>query len=171
MTTFECILFIAYLCIQIILPLRRQIRAYILHFGRGDVMADYGDYFSWGLFNCVKMGRVTFTISEPGGNPLYKICVTTNSSWKFGEMKFSSQQVGHFVVRPNVMIQVAHYLEDYLRKQGFEDELCIFINSKIDINFRGLKRYVDPYTDVCKEKIKKCGFYSWYYEKGFVYRS
>jgi hypothetical protein len=152
---FEFVLFLSYLLVQIAVPLRRFVKTYLIRLGKSDIHSDNAWYFSWNMMHAVKQGEVKFIVYDLSTNePLSLEAVSSE------DIRLRRQQERFLKVHPRFVIQYVKYLENILKKYGYKN-FGIRVDSKVDINCRGMKRKIDPKVNLCVEEVSPFGSYAW----------
>ena len=89
-----------------------------------------------------KTAYTTFTVKD--GNSK-KIEFVDNTKY------LEPQQEKMMSTQPDMILQFAHYLGNQYREKGFE-QVEVYCTSKLSLNGRRSKTYIDPKVDLMKEK-------------------
>jgi hypothetical protein len=101
-----------------------------------------GYRFSWRVMLIEKMGYAQFIVKD--GATGRKIGVNNNDFLTKNQEKMMSTQA-------DFILQYAHFLHDYYRQRGFK-EPRVYATVFVTLNGRRSKLYIDPDTDLAKEK-------------------
>lgn len=143
------IIFILFLIVQVLLPLKRYVGAFFLS---KNLMGDYGSFFSWSQEWIMKVGRIKLHVRRFDGVRLFTIKTSSDQPVHvFGEVIFNREQIFYFLSSPRAVVQLADLIKNHLEGQGIE-RFIITANYELNINQRGLKVYIDPYADLIKAK-------------------
>jgi hypothetical protein len=126
------IILVIFFAIQILLPLRHWLYP-------GDVLwTEEGYRFAWNVMLAEKTGHVTFTVTDPAGK----------RSWiVFPGDYLTVQQEKQMSFQPDMILEFAHFLEQQLRQQGFED-VEIRAEAYVSLNGRASRLLLDPTVDL-----------------------
>ena len=125
-----------YIIIQIALPFR-----YVLYPGN-LFWTEEGYRFSWRVMLVEKAGSATFSIRDNiSGNEFEVI----NSQF------LNRHQEKQMAYQPDMILQFAHFLGDYYKKQGFKN-ISVFCESYVTMNGAVSKLIVNPEVDLLKEE-------------------
>jgi hypothetical protein len=122
--------------IQILLPVRH------LAYPGNLFWTEEGYRFSWRVMLMEKTAYTTFTVKD--GNSK-KIEFVDNTKY------LEPQQEKMMSTQPDMILQFAHYLGNQYREKGFE-QVEVYCTSKLSLNGRRSKTYIDPKVDLMKEK-------------------
>lgn len=103
---------------------------------------EQGYRFSWRVMLMEKKGYTTFKIVDKVNNNSFYV-MNNDFLTEFQERQMSFQ--------PDFILEYAHFIGDYYKKQGLKD-IEIYADSYVALNGRINKRFVDPETDLLKEK-------------------
>lgn len=125
---------IAWAAIQLLIPVRH-------FFIPGNVhWTDEGHRFSWHMLLRAKETVMTFHVRDP----------STGEEWVEDlEQHIVSKQIGSMEGRPDMMVQFAHYLEDYYRGLGRGD-IEVRVETQSWLNVRLPQELIDPKQDLTK---------------------
>ncbi len=126
-------LFIPYIIIQILLPLRH-------HFIEGDVLwTEEGHRLSWRMMLRERSGYIYIKIKDNKTNQIFKYDYYKN---------LSSLQARKLATKPDFIWQYCQRI----KKEYAGKDISIFIDCKNSINRKPLKTLIDPKTDFAKAK-------------------
>ncbi|MCB1111793.1 MAG: HTTM domain-containing protein [Chlamydiales bacterium] len=151
MSDYQLYFFVIYLAIQVLLPLRRFIKVFIIQKGKGDLMSDSHFFFSWTMMLRTSTGYVDFTVFDRNTGEVI--------------LRFVPDEVLHYRQHlflskyPSCVIMYAKYLQKLHRLD--EKNYGIHVYFELNVNERGFKKVVDERTDFCQEKVKVVGLYDW----------
>lgn len=121
--------------IQIGLPLRHWF------FQDNVLWTEEGHRLSWRMMLRARTGRSTFKVVEKG----------TSDTIIINKAKYlSRKQLRAINSKPDMLWQFSQRLKDEYSEQGKEVE--IYIDSKVGVNGRPLRRFIDPKVDMAKVK-------------------
>lgn len=125
-----------FIIIQLILPFRSKLYP-------GELFwHEQGFRFSWRVMLMEKLGDTNFTVRDSvSGKQFY---VDNNDFLTSFQRKQMSSQ-------PDFILEYAHYLGDHFKSQGHQN-IQIFADSHVTLNGRLHKRFINPKTDLYKEK-------------------
>jgi len=125
---------VVFFCIQILLPFR-----YLLY--PGDLYwTEQGYRFSWRVMLMEKAGHATFLIKDTGSE---KVDFVKNYDY------LSPQQEKMMSTQADMILQYAHHLADVYKEKGFVNPQ-VNVQSKVTLNGRRSKTYIDPAVDLSK---------------------
>ncbi|MFT4552529.1 MAG: hypothetical protein ACI9S8_001154 [Chlamydiales bacterium] len=156
MSDFEFFFFIVYLAIQLVIPMRRFVKTYIIRLGKSDIHADNAWYFSWNMMHAVKHGKVSFDVYDLSTKRSLSLEGVSHEQIVLG-----TKQEHCLRTRPRCAIQYVKFLEGILRRNAYKN-FGIRVNSQIDINCSGMKMKINPRANLCKEEVKAYGSYWWH---------
>lgn len=148
----EFLFFVIYLALQVLIPLRRLVRTYLLG-SQKYVMSSSGDTFSWTMKLRSVMGSVKLYVYDRKTGKKLRT-VRPKDYLDYGHAIFVMTQ-------PRAVIQFAHYVQKKLKEEGIED-VAIYAYCATSINDRGLQVRIDPKVDLTREKLQPFGHYPWY---------
>ena len=120
--------------LQILLPVRHL--AY-----PGDLFWNEQGYrFSWRVMLMEKTAFTTFIVKDGKSD---KVEFVDNAKY------LQPQQEKMMSTQPDMILQFAHYLGNQYREKGFE-QIEVYCNSKLSLNGRRSKTYIDPKVDLMK---------------------
>ena len=103
---------------------------------------EQGYRFSWRVMLMEKKGYTTFkVVNKENDNSFYIMNNSFLTELQERQMSF----------QPDFILEYAHFIGDYYKKQGLKD-IEIYADSYVALNGRINKRFVDPETDLLKEK-------------------
>ncbi|MCY1054168.1 HTTM domain-containing protein [Nannocystis sp. SCPEA4] len=125
----------AYCAFQVLFPLRHWLYP-------GDVAwTEEGHKFSWRMKLRDKHAKVRFLVTDPHEERTWEVDPRQYlTSWQRSEM----------TVRPEMILQFAHYLADDLRAQGHED-IQVRAVAGVSLNGRPAQLMIDPEADLAKQ--------------------
>ena len=103
---------------------------------------EQGYRFSWRVMLMEKKGYTTFKVIDK---------VNKNSFYVMNNDFLTEFQERQMSFQPDFILEYAHFIGDYYKKQGLKD-IEIYADSYVALNGRINKRFVDPETDLLKEK-------------------
>ncbi|MGY5351008.1 HTTM domain-containing protein [Wenyingzhuangia sp. IMCC45533] len=125
-----------FIIIQLILPFRSKLYP-------GELFwHEQGFRFSWRVMLIEKLGDTNFTVRDSvTGKQFY----VDNSDFltSFQQKQMSSQ--------PDFILEYAHYLGDHFKSQGHQN-IQIFAESHVTLNGRLHKEFINPKTDLYRQK-------------------
>lgn len=127
---------VVWAAVQLLLPVRH-------FFIPGNVhWSDEGHRFSWHMLLRQKTGWAVFHITYP----------KTGETWTEDPFKhMTREQNSSMAVRPDLIVQFAHYLEGYYRDLGLED-IEVRVETQAWLNSRIPQEFVDPNIDLTEVK-------------------
>jgi len=129
-------LVVAYLLIQICIPLRHW-----FYPGRVDWNRK-GDRYSWRIFAQIfRRGSLKFYIRDPQTGEVY-------IEEDFKNLKKHQKKV--MQVRPDMLIQFAHYLGDKYKRKGIQNPI-VNVESYLSLNCRPMKLHTDPSVNLIEQ--------------------
>jgi hypothetical protein len=129
-------LFLIFFAIQILLPFR-----YLTYPGE-LFWTEEGYRFSWRVMLMEKAGHAQFRVIDPETQTSFYVDNSAHLN-RFQEKQMSFQ--------PDVILEFAHYLDDYYQQKGISDPE-IFVDCFVALNGRRSKRYVDPTVDLSEKQ-------------------
>lgn len=124
-----------FLFIQLLMPFR-----YLLYPGE-LFWTEEGYRFSWRVMLMEKAGYTQFTVKDANGNQ----AVVNNNEF------LSPLQEKMMSAQPDMILQYAHILRDHYARAGFKSPQ-VYVDSYVALNGRLGKTFIDPDTDLAKEK-------------------
>ena len=125
------IIVFVFFIIQILMPLRHNLYP-------GNIMwHEQGYRFSWRVMLMEKIGYTTFKIEQENGKYFYVENTDHLTSYQEKQMSF----------QPDFILQYAHYLGDYYKKNGLKN-IKVFADSYVSLNGRKSQRLIDPDIDL-----------------------
>ncbi|MHB1179619.1 MAG: HTTM domain-containing protein [Daejeonella sp.] len=124
-----------FLFIQMLMPFR-----YLLYPGE-LFWTEEGYRFSWRVMLMEKAGYAQFTVKDITG----KQTVVNNNEF------LTPLQEKMMSAQPDMILQYAHILRDYHAKSGFKSPQ-VYVDSYVTLNGRRGKVFINPNTDLAKEK-------------------
>ena len=129
------IFFVAYLALQIFLPLRHFLYPGNVHW------TEEGHRFAWHMKLRQKRAEAYFYATDP----------STGETWQVDHREYlstaQSERVGRW---PDMSLQFAHFLADELKKQGYE-QIEIRVQAQASLNGREYQYLIDPEVDLSQE--------------------
>lgn len=126
--------FLVFFLFQIVFPFR-----YLAYPGE-LFWTEEGYRFSWRVMLMEKAGYAQFTVKDDSG----KKTVVNNNNF------LTTLQEKQMSTQPDMMLQYAHFLGDFYKKQGFKSP-NVYVDSYVALNGRLGKTFVDPTVDLAKE--------------------
>lgn len=126
--------FILFFIIQIIVPFRYTLYPNELFW------SEEGYRFSWRVMLMEKMGNVQFKVVDESGRQM----MVNN------EDHLTKLQEKMMATQPDMLVQFAHYLQDYYTRQGFRNPK-VFADTYVSLNGRLGKPYIDPTVNLAQE--------------------
>ncbi len=103
--------------------------------------SEEGFRFSWRVMLVEKTGLAIFMVKDPN----------TNKSWEVYPSDYlTPQQEKQMSFQPDMILQFAHFIEDKLLAQGYED-VEVYADVYVSLNGRSSTPYINPETDLTKE--------------------
>jgi len=129
------IFFLIFFLVQLLLPFR-----YLLYPGP-LFWTEEGYRFSWRVMLMEKAGYAQFIVKDETG----KVVVVDNQKFltKLQEKMMSTQ--------PDMILQYAHILRDYYKKNGFQNP-AVYVDSYVALNGSLGKTFVNPKVNLANEK-------------------
>ncbi len=129
---------IVLMALMLLLPFRH-------HLFKGDVAwTEEGHRYSWRMMLRQKFAYGNFTIKNPRTNTIEKV---------YPKKMLTKRQLRKMRTHPEMILQFAHHLRDvYSAKYGHEVE--VYADIKARLNGRKYQTYIDPDTDLAKEKFE-----------------
>ncbi|MEM1094600.1 MAG: HTTM domain-containing protein [Bacteroidota bacterium] len=125
-------LMVAHFTLQLLLPLRFSLYPDSLFW------TEQGYRFSWRVMLMEKAGFIVFHVHDPA----------TNRSWQAANYEhLTPYQEKQMATQPDLILQFAHYLEDYYQAQGIADPV-ITAESYVTLNGRRSQAYLDATVDL-----------------------
>ena len=103
---------------------------------------EQGYRFSWRVMLMEKKGYTTFKVVDK---------VNKNSFYVMNNDFLTEFQERQMSFQPDFILEYAHFIGDYYKKKGLKN-IEIYADSYVALNGRINKRFVDPETDLLKEK-------------------
>lgn len=121
-----------WVAVQLLLPLR--------HFAiPGNAQwTEEGSRFAWHMLLHTKSGTVTFQIRSADRLPV-EFVITDH---------LTAFQVRKMVQHPDLILEFAHYIEDFYGRVGVTEDLEIYAESSVSLNGRPAQRLIDPTVDL-----------------------
>lgn len=133
-----------YLFVQFALPLRHW-------FIEDNVLwTEEGHRLSWRMMLRSKSGRSTFKVVEKG---------TTDTIYVNKKEYLSPKQLRAISSKPDMLWQFAQRLEKEYEDRGMDVE--VYIDAKVGVNGRPLRRFIDPRVDMAAEKWQFFKHHDW----------
>lgn len=130
--------------VQLALPLRHWF------FEDNVLWTEEGHRLSWRMMLRSKSGRSTFKVVEKG---------TTDTIYVNKKEYLSRKQLRAINSKPDMLWQFAQRLEKEYEEQGKEVE--VYIDAKVGVNGRPLRRLIDPKVDMAAEKWDHFRHHDW----------
>lgn len=134
-----------YFLIQLLLPIRH-------HFIKDDVLwTEEGHRLSWRMMLRSRTGNIQFNVvnNETGKSQIVKL-----------ENHLTKKQMRKIAAYPDFIWQFAQYVKQEFATNG--DNVSIYAqNSKVSINGRPYKAFIDPKVDLANEKWDHFGHHKW----------
>lgn len=124
-----------FLLVQVLIPFR-----YLLYPGE-LFWTEEGYRFSWRVMLMEKAGYAQFTIKDATG----RFAVANNNEF------LTVLQEKMMSTQPDMILQYAHILRDHYARMGFKAPQ-VYVDSYVALNGRSGKVFIDPHTDLAKEK-------------------
>lgn len=127
--------FIPFFIIQLALPVRH-------YFIKGDVLwTEEGHRLSWRMMLRNKTGNIKFIVqnNDTGKKSTFKL-----------KKLLTKRQIKVMSVRPDMIWQTSQKIKEYYQKKG--KDVSIFIDSKVSLNKKKPKVFIDPKVDFAKAK-------------------
>ena len=144
-TTFKAILIIFFF-VQLTLP----IRSYFIN--QGNILWNEEGYrFSWRVMLVEKVGQAQFTVRDEANNRIWEVD---------NEDFLTPFQEKRMAVRPDHIIQFAHYLGEYFQNEYGIEFPSVYVDAWVSLNGRPSQRFIDPMVDLAdvKRSIKPYDF-------------
>lgn len=136
--------FIPFFIIQLILPIRH-------YFIKGDVLwTEEGHRLSWRMMLRQKNGITNFRVIDKN--------TQKELPYNFVE-KLTRKQLGLVSSKPDGMWQMAQHIKKEFAEKGVE--VSIYIDSKLSVNNKPYKMYIDPTVDFAIAKWNYFGHNDW----------
>lgn len=134
----------AWFVIQISLPLRHWF------FQDNVLWTEEGHRLSWRMMLRSRSGQTEFWVVDK----------SSRDTTRINKREYlSSKQVRAVSSKPDMMWQFAQHLREEYNKQGKHIE--VFVDSKVSVNGRPYKRFIDPGVDLASEKWKHFSHHEW----------
>ncbi|EAR02455.1 HTTM domain-containing protein [Maribacter sp. HTCC2170] len=134
-----------YFCVQLLLPIRH-------HFIEDKVLwTEEGHRLSWRMMLRSRTGKIQFKVVKniTGESQIVKL-----------EDHLSKKQMRKIGAYPDFIWQFAQYLRNEHNTNG--DEVSVYaLNSKVSINGKPYKSFIDPKVDLASEKWSHFGHHNW----------
>jgi len=125
-----------FLIMQILLPVRH------LAYPGNLFWTEQGYRFSWRVMLMEKTAFTTFIVKDSKSE---KVDFVDNTKY------LKPQQEKMMSTQPDMILQFAHYIGQQYEEKGFE-QVEVYCNSKLSLNGRRSKIYIDPKVDLMKEQ-------------------
>lgn len=123
---------ILHFALQLLIPLRAA--AY-----PGELLwTEQGYRFSWRVMLMEKAGYATFRVHDPATDRRWEV-----SNWEH----LTRHQEKMMSTQPDMILQFAHYLEDFYGEQGLDD-VAITVDAYVTLNGRKSRLMIDPAVDL-----------------------
>ena len=126
----------AFFLFQFLLPLR------FLAYPGALYWTEQGYRFSWRVMLMEKGGHTTFTVKELDGS---------KTEWVNNYDYLTPHQEKMMSTQPDMILQFAHHLQEIYQQKGYREPI-VQCNSKVSLNGRRSRTFVDPQVDLAKEK-------------------
>ncbi len=140
-----------YLLIQAVLPIRH-------HFFKDDVLwTEEGHRLSWRMMLRSRTGRIQFKVvnKEDGGSYIVK-----------PRDHLSKKQLQKIAAYPDFIWQFSQHLKQEQAKMG--NSVSVYaVNSKVSINGKPYKAFIDPEVDLANEEWNHFGHHEWILPSNF----
>jgi hypothetical protein len=128
-------LLVAWVAVQVLVPVRHFLIP-------GDVAwTQEGTRFSWHLLLRSTTGSVVFLVTDP---------VTGQTGRAVPEEHLTRLQIGKMASSPDMILQFAHYLEEFYKDTGGYEDLEVRAEAFLSLNFRDPQRWIDNKVDLTK---------------------
>jgi len=130
------VLFLSFLAIQVVIPLRH-------HFYPGEVSwTEEGHNFSWHMkLRDKEVSVLTFYVTDPA----------TGNTWIIDPSdELTERQYTKMSTRPDMILQYAHHISDLLQQQGY-DKIEVRATVVASLNNRELQFLVDPEINLVEQ--------------------
>ncbi len=124
------------LLVQVLLPWR-----YLAYPGE-LFWTEEGYRFSWRVMLMEKSGYTNFKIVSPENKESFMV---NNEDF------LTSYQIKQMSFQPDMILEYAHYLGDYYKRQGIDD-VQVFAESYVSLNGRRSQPFIDPEVDLYRQK-------------------
>jgi hypothetical protein len=132
----KTIFFLLYFSLQLFLPFR------YLFYPNDLFWAEEGFRFSWRVMLIEKAGIAFFTVKD----------VTSGKSIKINNQDYLTPlQEKMMSTQPDMILQFAHFLANTYQQKGFQAPE-VFVESYVSLNGRGSQLFVNPNTNLAKER-------------------
>lgn len=136
--------FIPFFIIQLILPIRH-------YFIKGDVLwTEEGHRLSWRMMLRQKNGITNFKVVDKNTNQELPYNIVE---------KLTRKQLGLVSSKPDGMWQMAQHIKKEFAEKGIE--VRIFIDSKLSVNNKPYKTFIDPSVDFAEAEWNYFGHNDW----------
>ena len=141
-----------YFLIQLLLPIRH-------HFIKDNVLwTEEGHRLSWRMMLRNRVGKIQFKVvnNETGESHIVKL-----------KNHLTKKQMGKIAAYPDFIWQFAQVLKQDYTANG--DNISVYtVNSKVSINGKPYKAFVDPKVDLAHEKWDHFGHHEWIFPSEFA---
>lgn len=138
------VLLTLWLGIQLLLPLRHHL------YPNHVAWTDQGHYFSWRMKLRQKLGHLKLRLVANQGKKHWTVDPAT---------QLSKRQLRKVIGKPDLLLQYVAYLKrSYAKTHG--DDLAIYADVFVSLNYRPARRFVDPKVDLGKDRMRLSN-YAW----------
>ena len=88
-----------------------------------------------------KEGEIAFRVVDPASGQVWHVKMDDH---------LDSRQARKMVARPDMILEFAHYLRDYYKRQHALAEVQVFARSFMSVNGRPMERFIAPGVDLAK---------------------
>ena len=138
------VIFVLYICIQILLPIRH-------HFIKDNVLwTEEGHRMSWRMMLRSRSGIIEFNVFNK-----------KNKVWKTIKLEdyLTEKQLQKVAAYPDFIWQFAQYLKKEYAENN--QDISVFVNSKISINGKSYRQYINPKIDLANEVWNPYSHHKW----------
>lgn len=134
-----------YLMIQALLPIRH-------HFIKDDVLwTEEGHRLSWRMMLRSRTGKIQFKVVNKADGAAYMVKLKDH---------LSKKQLRKIAAYPDFIWQFSQYLKKEQKKKG--NSVSVYaVNSKVSINGKPYKAFIDPKVDLANETWDHFGHHEW----------
>ncbi|MBD0779565.1 HTTM domain-containing protein [Maribacter sp. ANRC-HE7] len=140
-----------YLLIQVLLPIRH-------HFIKDDVLwTEEGHRLSWRMMLRSRTGKIQFKVVNKDDGAAYMVKLKDH---------LSKKQLRKIAAYPDFIWQFSQYLKKEQKKKG--NSVSVYaVNSKVSINGKPYKAFIDPKVDLANETWDHFGHHEWILPSNF----
>lgn len=144
-TSLACIFVGIYCSIQILIPFRHWL------YQDNVSWTEEGHNYSWHMKLRNKGGKIKFFVKDP----------VTGEQWKvrLGD-DLSSRQIRKMKVRPEMILQYAHFLRDRMQEEGIEKPI-INVKTSISLNYKSRRPLIDPSVNLAEVEYSVFSHNEW----------